>query len=106
MDANVNRLWLFSSFLNIELADRLLIVGTTLATFSAFRCFLKNDISYAIGSDYTVQFFRLLRHALELRKPILMLNVGPTRADTISPPIEKIEIASGLVMRDIVKTLS
>ncbi|KLO08573.1 DHS-like NAD/FAD-binding domain-containing protein [Schizopora paradoxa] len=72
------------SYRDVEFADRLFIVGTTLATFSAFR---------------------LLKHAIELRKPVLMLNVGPTRADTI-PGLEKIEVQSGAVLRDIVKSLA
>ncbi|KAI5121746.1 hypothetical protein M0805_009035 [Coniferiporia weirii] len=73
------------SFQDIELADRLFIMGTTLATFSAFR---------------------LLKHALELRKPVLMLNLGPSRADTLTPGIEKIELPSGLILRDVVRTLT
>jgi len=72
------------SYRDVELTDRLFIVGTTLATFSAFR---------------------LLKHALELSKPVLMLNVGPTRADTI-PGLEKIEVQSGFVLRDVVKRLA
>ena len=65
----------------IEECDRLFLIGTTLATYSAFR---------------------LLRHAVELKKPVLMLNVGPTRADTI-PELEKIEIPSGSIIRDVVR---
>ncbi|TDL18378.1 DHS-like NAD/FAD-binding domain-containing protein [Rickenella mellea] len=54
------------SFKYIESSDRLLVIGTTLATYSAFR---------------------LLKYALSLSKPVLILNVGPTRADAlISPP--------------------
>ncbi len=34
-----------------------------------------------------------------------MLNVGPTRADTI-PGLEKIEVQSGFVLRDVVKRLA
>lgn len=47
----------------------------------------------------------MLKHALELKKPVLMLNVGPTRADTLDPPIEKIEIPSGDVLREVVRAL-
>jgi hypothetical protein len=47
---------------------------------------------------------RLLKHALELNKPVLILNIGPSRADG-HPGIEKIEIASGLIMRDVVKAV-
>ncbi|TCD71735.1 hypothetical protein EIP91_005501 [Steccherinum ochraceum] len=71
------------SYANIDACDRLFLVGTTLATFSAFR---------------------LLRHALELRKPVLMLNVGPTRADGLEG-LEKIEVPSGLVLRDVVRAV-
>ncbi|EIN09499.1 DHS-like NAD/FAD-binding domain-containing protein [Punctularia strigosozonata HHB-11173 SS5] len=71
------------SYADIEQCDRLFLVGTTLATFSAFR---------------------LLKHALELKKPTLMLNVGPTRADGL-PGLEKLEIRSGEVMREIVRNV-
>ncbi|EMD39258.1 hypothetical protein CERSUDRAFT_112916 [Gelatoporia subvermispora B] len=71
------------SFRDVEECDRLFLLGTTLATFSAFR---------------------LLRHALELKKPVLLLNIGPTRADGI-PGVEKLEIPSNLVMRDAVKAV-
>lgn len=47
---------------------------------------------------------RLLRHAMELHKPVLLLNLGPTRADGLQG-IEKIEIASGAVMRDVAKAV-
>ncbi|KAG8936903.1 hypothetical protein FRC02_009993 [Tulasnella sp. 418] len=72
------------SFDMVETCDRLLVVGTTLATYSAFR---------------------LLKHAMELHKPVLMLNVGPTRADTISS-LEKIDIQSGSVLPSVCRTLS
>ncbi|PPQ69834.1 hypothetical protein CVT26_014212 [Gymnopilus dilepis] len=71
------------SFLDIEHGDRLLLIGTTLATYSAFR---------------------LLRHALELKKPVMLLNVGPTRADGL-PGVEKIDVQAGLIMRDVAKNV-
>ncbi|KAK0202543.1 DHS-like NAD/FAD-binding domain-containing protein [Desarmillaria ectypa] len=71
------------SFLDIERSDRVLIMGTTLATFSAFR---------------------LLKHALELNKPVLVINVGPTRADNV-PGVEKIDITSGAIMTEVVRAL-
>lgn len=71
------------SFADVESCDRLFLVGTTLATFSAFR---------------------LLKHAIELCKPVLLLNVGPTRADQV-PQVEKIEIPSGAVLRDVVRAV-
>ncbi|KZT07293.1 DHS-like NAD/FAD-binding domain-containing protein [Laetiporus sulphureus 93-53] len=72
------------SFADVESCDRLFMVGTTLATFSAFR---------------------LLKHALDLRKPVLLLNLGPTRADALAHPIEKIEMSSGTVMADVAKAV-
>ncbi|KAF7308917.1 NAD-dependent deacetylase [Mycena kentingensis (nom. inval.)] len=71
------------SFEIVEEADRLLVVGTTLATYSAFR---------------------LLKRAVELGKPVLVLNVGPSRADTVEA-IDRIDIASGLIIRDVVKAV-
>lgn len=71
------------SYADIEACDRLFLVGTTLATYSAFR---------------------LLRHALELKKPVLLLNVGPTRADVLED-VEKIELPSGSIMRDVVRAV-
>ena len=47
------------------------------------------------------QPYRLLKHALELRKPVMMLNIGPTRGDDL--PLEKIEVPAGLVMRDVAR---
>ncbi|KAJ7224148.1 DHS-like NAD/FAD-binding domain-containing protein [Mycena pura] len=71
------------SFQIVEEADRLLVIGTTLATFSAFR---------------------LLKRAVELGKPVLLLNVGPSRADSIEM-VEKIDMPSGRIIRDVVKTV-
>ncbi|KAF8906251.1 DHS-like NAD/FAD-binding domain-containing protein [Gymnopilus junonius] len=71
------------SFLDIEHGDRLLLIGTTLATYSAFR---------------------LVKHALELKKPVMLLNVGPTRADGL-PGVEKIDVQTGAVMRDVAKSV-
>ena len=66
---------------DVENASRVMLIGTTLATYSAFR---------------------LVKHALELKKPVLLLNVGPTRADGLLG-VEKIEIASGAILRDVVR---
>ncbi|KAH9975948.1 DHS-like NAD/FAD-binding domain-containing protein [Lactifluus volemus] len=71
------------SYRIIENADRLFVLGTTLATYSAFR---------------------LLKHALELRKPVLYLNVGPTRADGL-PGVDKLEIPTSTVMTDVVQAV-
>ncbi|KAI0033912.1 DHS-like NAD/FAD-binding domain-containing protein [Vararia minispora EC-137] len=67
----------------VEEADRLFLLGTTLATYSAFRC-----VSQAL--------------VYQLRKPVLFLNVGPTRADDL-PGVEKLEVPAGDVMRDVVR---
>ncbi|KAG9313096.1 DHS-like NAD/FAD-binding domain-containing protein [Chiua virens] len=71
------------SFRDVELSDKLFLIGTTLATFSAFR---------------------LVKQALDLGKPVLLLNVGPTRADGLKG-IDKIEISMSRVMRDAVRAL-
>jgi len=68
------------SYSIVEGADRLFILGTTLATYSAFR---------------------LLKRALELHKPVLYVNVGPTRADGL-PGIDKLEVPTSVVMTDVV----
>jgi NAD-dependent protein deacetylase/lipoamidase sirtuin 4 len=44
--------------------------------------------------------FSLVKHALELRKPVLHLNVGPTRADGL-PGVDKVEIPTSAVMSDV-----
>ena len=70
-------------FRDIEDCDRLLVVGTTLATYSAFR---------------------IVKHALELKKPVLILNAGPTRANEL-PGIEKVDGLSGSVLPGVLKTI-
>ncbi|KAJ7043724.1 DHS-like NAD/FAD-binding domain-containing protein [Mycena alexandri] len=71
------------SFHDVEDADRLLVIGTTLATYSAFR---------------------LLKRAVELGKPVLLLNVGPSRGDSVSE-VDRIDMASGLIIRDVVRAV-
>jgi NAD+-dependent protein deacetylase sirtuin 4 len=71
------------SFADVDAGERLLVVGTTLATFSAFR---------------------LVRHAIEQSKPVLLLNVGPTRADDL-PGVDKLEIPAGSIIRDVVRAV-
>ncbi|KAK0501568.1 DHS-like NAD/FAD-binding domain-containing protein [Armillaria luteobubalina] len=61
------------SFLDIESADRVLIIGTTLSTFSAFR---------------------LLKHALELGKRVMVVN-----------GVERLDVRSGKIMGDVVRVL-
>ncbi|EAU90484.2 hypothetical protein CC1G_00868 [Coprinopsis cinerea okayama7 len=71
------------SFRDVEASDKLLLIGTTLATYSAFR---------------------LVKHALELEKPVVLLNLGPTRADNL-PGIDKIEWSSRSVLTEAAKTI-
>jgi len=72
-----------SRFRDVEECDRLFVIGTTLATYSAFR---------------------IVKHALELKKPVFILNTGPTRADGL-PGIEKVDESSGSVLPEAVRTL-
>ncbi|KZO92854.1 DHS-like NAD/FAD-binding domain-containing protein [Calocera viscosa TUFC12733] len=67
----------------VEKTSRLLIIGTTMATYSAFR---------------------LIRHAVELNKPVILLNVGPTRADPLEA-VEKIELPAGDVITGVARAL-
>ncbi|KAG6836766.1 hypothetical protein H0H93_003544 [Arthromyces matolae] len=46
----------------------------------------------------------LLKHALELKKPVMMLNAGPTRADGIQGVV-KIDMTSGTIIRDVVRAV-
>ena len=47
---------------------------------------------------------RLVKQALEKRKPVMLLNIGPSRADMLTG-IETIEIPAGSVMREVVKQI-
>ncbi|TIA94410.1 hypothetical protein E3P81_00016 [Wallemia ichthyophaga] len=67
----------------IEDADRVLVVGSSLATYSAFR---------------------LIKQAIESKKQVLMLNVGPSRADDYD--ITKIELPAADVLQGAVKLLA
>ncbi|KAF5350219.1 hypothetical protein D9758_007780 [Tetrapyrgos nigripes] len=71
------------SYRDVETADRLLLMGTTLATYSAFR---------------------LLKHTLELQKPVLMVNIGPSRSDGLEK-VEKLDIASRSIIRQVVRNV-
>ena len=46
----------------------------------------------------------MLKYALELKKPVILLNLGPTRADGV-PGVEKIETVTGATLRQVAKTL-
>ncbi|CAE6534613.1 unnamed protein product [Rhizoctonia solani] len=72
------------SFSDVETSDRVLFIGTTLATYSAFR---------------------LLKHAIELNKPVMLLNLGPTRAHGV-PQVEIIEAGSRDVLRGATRALT
>jgi NAD-dependent deacetylase sirtuin 4 len=48
---------------------------------------------------------RLVKHALALSKPVALLNLGPTRADGLAG-IEKLDIATGDVMRGVAKIVA
>jgi len=61
----------------------MLVIGTTLATYSAYS---------------------LVKRAHELNKPIIILNIGPTRADELDG-VEKFEWKSGDVLREVCKTI-
>jgi NAD-dependent SIR2 family protein deacetylase len=65
------------SFELIDSASQLLILGTTLATYSAFR---------------------LVKAAKEQDKPVLMISQGPSRADD-TPGVEKMDVRAGPVLR-------
>ena len=58
-------------------ASRLLVLGTSLATYSAFR---------------------LVKQAIEHAKPVLMISTGPSRADGIKG-LEKMDREAGPVLR-------
>lgn len=88
-------------FHDIEKSDRLFLVGTTLATFSAFRY---TDLQVLIFVALTPPLARLAQHAIKLGKPVLLLNVGPTRVDGLRG-VEKIEISTSHVMRGVVRAV-
>jgi len=71
------------SYQDIDNCDKLLLMGTTLATYSAFRL-----LTYAIG----------------LKKPVLLLNVGPTRADGL-PGLVKLGVRSGAILGDVTRAV-
>jgi hypothetical protein len=45
---------------------------------------------------------RLIKQALEARKPVLMLSIGPSRADGL-PGVEKIEMKAGTVLEGVLE---
>ncbi|CAO1622535.1 unnamed protein product [Parajaminaea phylloscopi] len=71
------------SYSLVDQASRFLLIGTSLATYSAFR---------------------LVKSAVEQGKPCLILNRGPTRADEIVP--DKIELGSSETLTRVARALS
>lgn len=61
----------------IEAASSLLVLGSSLATYSAYR---------------------LIKAAREADKPVLMVSLGPSRADELAG-VEKMERSAGPVLR-------
>lgn len=73
------------SYEMVENANAMLLIGTSLATYSAFR---------------------LVKQAVEQNKPVMVLNRGPTRADGILPESAKIELGSSEVLSKVAHLLS
>ena len=71
------------SYRMVDGATAMLLVGTSLATYSAFR---------------------LVKQAVEQGKQVLILNKGPTRADPVVP--NKIELGSSEVLSRVARLLS
>ncbi len=68
----------------VEEASALLVLGTTLTTWSSFR---------------------LTRQAAAAGKPIAIINFGPTRADTLEPAPLKLESSTSGVLHGVVGQL-
>lgn len=66
----------------IDAASRLLVLGSTLATYSAFR---------------------LIKRAYEAGKPVLLLSQGPSRADDLD--VFRMDRVAGPVMRAALEDL-
>ena len=72
-----------SSLSLVASASRLLVLGTSLATYSAFR---------------------LVKQAVEHAKPILMISTGPSRADGMKG-LEKMDREAGPILREYLNEL-
>ena len=85
--------------------DRLLVIGTTLATFSAFRYALRHPFAYMLVI-LTLRLIsaRLVKQAVERHKPVLLLNIGPTRADALLG-IEAIDVPAGAIIREVAQAV-
>ena len=47
---------------------------------------------------------RLFKYAIELKKPVMLLNVGPTRADGL-PGLVKLDVRSGAILGDVARAV-
>ena len=80
-------------------------MGTTLATYSAFRLVqFVHFLRWGIESFPHFLSIRLLTYAINLKKPVLLLNVGPTRADGL-PGLVKLGVRSGAILGDVTRTV-
>ncbi|KDQ19698.1 hypothetical protein BOTBODRAFT_170749 [Botryobasidium botryosum FD-172 SS1] len=64
----------------------------------------KHAQSFSQSTLATYSAYSLVKRAHELNKPIMVLNVGPTRADELSG-VEKFEWTSGEVLEEVCKTI-
>ena len=63
-----------------------------------------NPVCSAVTQSFNSLNSRLLRHAVDLGKSVLIVNVGPTRADSLLG-VEKVKVPAGLVLRNAVQTV-
>ena len=75
----------------MEQSDALLVVGSSLFVFSGYRL----DAKYC-GTVLTIALCRFVTQARDLGIPIAVVNIGPTRADSIVDL--KIEAKAGDVL--------
>ena len=81
-------------------ASQLLVMGTSLATYSAFRSVRSSprtfqQIAHRLAPSTLA--FRLIKQARDAKKPVLILSLGPSRADGLDG-VEKIEMEAGPVL--------
>lgn len=57
-----------------------------------------------IELNHLTSTLRLLKHAIELKKPVVLLNVGPTRADDL-PGLVKLDVRSGAILGDVTRAV-
>jgi hypothetical protein len=101
----------FNRFRDVDECERLLVIGTTLATYSAFRSALPLDeFPGRPDEGFLIPWLgSIVQHALARDKPVLLLNLGPTRADTLleanTVGISKIDISAGDILHDVIRQL-